>query len=538
MSSHTKVLDDLQQPLLLPVEAYITTEHDQPPIELLSVDEMLTKYCDEFGIWQFRHFVLTCMAWALDAFHTMVMIFSDREPGWICEPGFTCAWDGSGKQGVCGLQPGSWQWEGGKASSTVAEWGLVCEQKYKVGLVQALFFVGSMIGSGIFGHLSDSKFGRKGALMIVCVLNVIFALLTSVSPNYWTYVLLRLLNGFSSGGVGVCAFVLATEPVGPSKRGIAGMSTFYFFSGGIALLSGIAYIFQSWRSLYVASSIPSILFLIFILPFISESPRWYLVQGKTEQAMNIMRNIAKANGKQPLPDNVYIFLDEEAKSTTNHKEMKNETKENVTWSVLDVIKSPLMRKRLFLLMIINFTCSVVYYGLNLNVVNLKTNLNLNVLLNSAAEMPAYLLTAILIDRLGRKPLGVGTQWFSGMFCIIGSVMGIQGSWKVVRMACGVLGIFGMAGTYNLLYIYAMELFPTVVRNTALGCSRQVGQLGNILVPFVVVMDGGIPFMVFGACGILGGILMFSLPETLNKPLYDTISGSIYDEENKLSSIDA
>ncbi|XP_071725841.1 organic cation/carnitine transporter 4-like [Rutidosis leptorrhynchoides] len=536
MSSHTRALDDLRPPLLSPIETHVATDCEQPPLERLSVDQMLTKYCGEFGVWQFKHFVLTCMAWALDAFHTMVMIFADREPSWTCEPGSSCIWDSD--RSVCGLQPGSWRWDGGEGQSTVAEWGLVCGQKYKVGLVQALFFVGSMIGSGVFGHLSDSKLGRKGSLMIVCIMNVVFGLSTSISPNYWTYVILRVLNGLSSGGVGVCAFVLATEPIGPTMRGIAGMSTFYFFSIGIGLLSGIAYIFQTWRSLYIATTIPSVIFLIFILPFISESPRWYLIRGKTDQAMKIMHNIAKSNGKH-LPKNVYIVLDEEPIET------KIESKETTTGSVIDVIKSPIMRTRLLLLMATNFTCTVVYFGLNLNVTNLKTNINLNVLLNSAAEMPAYFLTAILIDRFGRKPLGVGTQWFSGVFCIIGSLIRNQGCGKAVRMACGILGIFGMAGTYNLLYIYAMELFPTVVRNAALGCARQVGQLGNILVPFVVVMDGGRSFMIFGACGILGGILMFYLPETLNKLLYDTMNGETstkvsydhanqtMDEENKL-----
>ena len=113
-------------------------------------------------------------------------------------------------------------------------------------------------GSGIFGHISDSFLGRKGSLVVACGLNSIFGCITALSPNYWTYVLLRLLTGFSCGGVGLCSFVLATEPIGPKKRGFAGMSTFYFFSSGIAILSAIACIFQTWRHVYIASSIPSI----------------------------------------------------------------------------------------------------------------------------------------------------------------------------------------------------------------------------------------------------------------------------------------
>ncbi|XP_011095303.1 organic cation/carnitine transporter 4 [Sesamum indicum] len=512
---------DLRSPLL-PLDP---DDGGSKPEERLCMDDMLRKYCGEFGWWQMRHFVLTSMAWALEAFHTMVVIFADREPVWRCLD------DGCSAgviRSVCELEPGSWEWIGGPGSSTVAEFGLICSEKYKVGLVQALFFGGCMIGAGVFGHLSDSKLGRKGSLIVVCTLNAIFGCLTAVSPDYWTYALFRLLTGFSTGGVGLCAFVLATEPIGPTKRGIAGMSTFYFFSGGIAVLSGIAYFFRSWRALYIATSIPSILFLLFILPFVSESPRWCLIRGKIGRTMKTMHSIAKANGKT-LPDSVFLALDDDTnetseKSQTNDSKTEEESKEAITGSLLDVLRSPLTRIRLVLAVAINFFCSVVYYGLSLNVVNLGTNLYLNVFLNAVAEMPAFLLTAILIDKFGRKPLTIGTQWFSGVFCVVGGLLKVYGTWKTIRTVCSILGIFGMAGTYNLLFIYTVELFPTVVRNAALGSATQAAQLGAILAPLVVVLGERIPFLVFGVCGIAGGILAFFLPETLNRPLYDTMAG--------------
>uniref|UniRef100_A0A5B6YRA3 Organic cation/carnitine transporter 4-like n=1 Tax=Davidia involucrata TaxID=16924 RepID=A0A5B6YRA3_DAVIN len=132
---------DLRSPLIPPAKK------SEP--EKLCIDAMLQKYCGEFGFWQLKHFVLTSLAWALEAFHTMVMIFADREPGWRCVdggPGSGCT---SSSLSVCGLEPGSWEWIGGPTSSTVAEWGLICGDKYKVGLVQALFFGGCMIDDSL-----------------------------------------------------------------------------------------------------------------------------------------------------------------------------------------------------------------------------------------------------------------------------------------------------------------------------------------------------------------------------------------------------
>lgn len=130
---------DLRSPLIPPPS--LAEGYSEP--KKVTMDQMLEKYCGDFGWWQFRHFVLTSFAWALEGIHTMVMIFADREPDWRC---LTNRCDTTAN-GVCSLEPGSWEWTGGAASSTVSEFGLICGQKYKVGLVQALFFAGCMIGT-------------------------------------------------------------------------------------------------------------------------------------------------------------------------------------------------------------------------------------------------------------------------------------------------------------------------------------------------------------------------------------------------------
>ncbi|MFS7984660.1 putative major facilitator, sugar transporter, MFS transporter superfamily [Helianthus anomalus] len=223
--------------------------------------------------------------------------------------------------------------------------------------------------------------------MIVCIMNIIFSLLTSNFPDYWTYVLLRLLTGFSNGGIGVCAFVLPVELIGPAKRGIAGMSTFYFsLNRDSSSLRHSLHISILASTLHCFFEYPSSSFLFSCSLFISESPCWYLVRGKSNEAMKIMHKIAKSNGKH-LPESVYVVLDKDDKSC-DHKSKEIGTKEIATTSVVDVIKSPSMRKRLFLLMGITVTSAVVYYRLNLNATNLNINICLNVLFNSAAEMPA------------------------------------------------------------------------------------------------------------------------------------------------------
>lgn len=108
--------------------------------ERIGIDEILTVYTGEFGKWQKIHFVLASLAWAFEALHTMVMIFADQEP-WTSTPN------------TCDVEPSFWNWSQGTASSTVSEFSLVCGDKYKVGLVQSMFFAGCMIGTYLVSNI-------------------------------------------------------------------------------------------------------------------------------------------------------------------------------------------------------------------------------------------------------------------------------------------------------------------------------------------------------------------------------------------------
>lgn len=64
----------------------------------------------------------------------------------------------------------------------------------------------------------------------------------------------------------------------------------------------------------------------------------------------------------------------------------------------------------------------------------------------------------------------------------------------------------------------------------LGYQNQAARVGGIIAPFIVMAgsaagSGGanaVPFLVFGAAGLLAGLLVFTLPETLGVPLPDTL----------------
>ncbi|KAH7295750.1 hypothetical protein KP509_27G064100 [Ceratopteris richardii] len=372
-----------------------------------------------------------------------------------------------------------------------------------------------------------------------------------------------MATGISAGSLGLSSFVLATEPIGPSKRGAVGMSTFYFFSGGIMLLSGLALLTPSWRQLCIVSSIPSLVYGILVVFFLEESPRWYLVQGRVNDAMKVLASIARWNGKF-IPEDITVTIEKEEddiEGSIQHEQedlqgesvpkLQNSqvTHHQASGTIFDVFRVHPTRIRMFIMTFIWLFVAVVYYGVSLNVSNLGTNLYLSVLLNALAEMPAFVLTAICLEKYGRKRVLIFALLLGAVCCLLGSLVpeheenGVSNyhltlsvqdfvlsktvNGSVMRLVCGMVAIFAMAGAYNLLYIYTAELFPTVVRNAALGFTSQAAQIGAIVAPMVVVLGklhGSIPFASFSVVSFLGGLIVFKLPETLHRPLYETFEG--------------
>lgn len=130
----------------------------------LTVDEVVEGYVGSLGISQILHVLLVSLAWIFDSQNALVTIFSDAQPpSWRCiSPPFhsgnstaemapvcsSVVGDGKGGGGsVCGLPPGTWEWVGGNRSSTVAEWGLICNRRFLAGVPASLFFLGSLLGT-------------------------------------------------------------------------------------------------------------------------------------------------------------------------------------------------------------------------------------------------------------------------------------------------------------------------------------------------------------------------------------------------------
>ncbi|XP_050212004.1 organic cation/carnitine transporter 1-like [Mercurialis annua] len=505
----------------------------------LTVDEVVENYVGSLGLSQLIHVFLVSLAWIFDSQNTLVTIFSDAQPpAWRCKSSpfhshannTTAVLCGEGNNlavSVCELPPGTWEWVGGNTSSTIAEWGLICDRRFLAGVPASVFFLGSLLGSAFFGFLADKYIGRKKAVLLSCILTSTTAFLTSLSPNIWTYALARFANGFARSGIGICCLVLSTEAVGKKWRGQVGQFGFFLFTAGFLSLPLIAYPTRSnWRDLYKLMSVFPLVYSLVFLPFVSESPRWLLVKGRTKEALDILNRFARVNGKNLPPNLTLANPSPPQKSGSNGGATGNEG----LWS------NPWAAKRMMMVMLTGFGVGFVYYGVQLNVENLNFNLYFTVAVNALMEIPAVLIGTILLGFTDRRLLFSRSAFIAGVSCILCiafSQSAKRSSWP--QLIIEGIGFMAASMAFDVLYIYAVELFPTNVRNFAVSMLRQSLMLGASIAPLLVVVGRWSPslsFLVFGLLSITSGILSLWLPETRNAPLYETLKQQQQEEDKQ------
>ncbi|NXY86904.1 S22AD protein, partial [Alcedo cyanopectus] len=87
----------------------------------------------------------------------------------------------------------------------------------------------------------------------------------------------------------------------------------------------------------------------------------------------------------------------------------------------------------------------------------------------------------------------------------------------------IIGKFTASASFSTSYVYAAELFPTVVRQTGVGLCSMSARVAGIMAPLIRLLTQyhrAIPMAIYGSAPVLGGLLCFLLPETSGADLPD------------------
>ncbi|KAK0596859.1 hypothetical protein LWI29_019683 [Acer saccharum] len=512
--------NSISSPLLLSQSDSIESKQPPPPPPPLSLDETIERCIGDFSWVQFLQTFLVSLAWFFDAQQTFISVFTDVEPTWHCTQlgDESC---NSASSDICQLSNNSWSWDFPVHTSIISEWGLECASSLVKGLPASSFFMGCLAGGFILATLADSSLGRKNTLFLSCLIMSLSSLLTIFSTNVWIYSVLRFVNGFGRTTIGTCAIVLSTELVGKKWRGQVGTIGYFCFALGFLSLPAIAYINRgsSWRTLYFWTSTPTFLYSILVPFLVRESPRWLFVQGRTEEAVLIIKSIASTNQNiSRISFSNLCCFERETRNNVDHLYTAIKILVEKNWSF----------RRLLVVMVAGFGMGMVYYGMPLGLGNLSFNLYLSVTLNALSELPSSLVTFFIIGKLRRRSSLLGFTILSGICSVMCIAAGKVSA--TLQIGLELVSYFSACTALDLMLIYTLELFPTCVRNSALSLLRQAVVLGGAISPVLVAAGRKNGFLSFGVFGLMIGIcglFVISLPETRDRPISDTMDEEEY-----------
>ncbi|XP_031550369.1 solute carrier family 22 member 15-like, partial [Actinia tenebrosa] len=134
-------------------------------------------------------------------------------------------------------------------------------------------------------------------------------------------------------------------------------------------------------------------------------------------------------------------------------------------------------------------CAMFLYVITLNSVSICGNMYLNFLITSLVDLFGFIGIPILMCfRVGRKKAIAFSLWMAGFAGIVSALLSYyeNGSYEAGKIIMAmVLGKIFITIAYNIVYVYSAELFPTVVRNTAMGTSSSAARIGSACAPYIV-----------------------------------------------------
>uniref|UniRef100_A0A8C5S792 Major facilitator superfamily (MFS) profile domain-containing protein n=1 Tax=Laticauda laticaudata TaxID=8630 RepID=A0A8C5S792_LATLA len=400
-----------------------------------------------------------------------------------------------------------WTYEGSVFTSTiVTEWDLVCNFRSLQQLAQSIYMAGVLVGGIIFGSLSD-KFGRKSLLLWSCFQMAVSGSCTALVPSFSTYCVLRFLTelGFRSLGI------QTVEWTPMHSRATVSMVTGYSYSIGQFILAGMAYVIRDWRlpecqcfsSSHMSASNPWPV----SAKWFRESARWYATAGKLDQALKELQKVAQMNGKKDCQEKLSLEVLKASLQTDNS------SANNTKFPVADLVRTTSLRR----------ITVFAYYGLAMDLQNFGVSVYLIQVIFGAVDIPAKLVAFLVISYSGRRIAQALSLILAGL-SIAGNIF-VSHDMQILRTIFAVFGKGCLGASFNCVFLYTGELYPTMIRQTGMGFGNTMARVGGIVAPLVRMTSEylpSLPLVIYAMAPIISGMAACFLPETLNVPLPDTI----------------
>jgi ABC-type multidrug transport system fused ATPase/permease subunit len=373
------------------------------------------------------------------------------------------------------------------------------------------YFFGGIFGSVFLSSIPD-KHGRALIYKILLFASFIMHVNMLITQSPIHIVIINFLSGIISYAMSMCTLII-TEYINRSSAGILmSVHSAIFPLSGIIIALFFIFI-NSWRFLFVFTSLYSLLMAYVVKKYFVESPRWLNSKNKISESLEALKKIAEINDKVATFN---IFL--EQNQNLIHSDGQNLKEVKKSYNLIEIFNLKSQKLNIICLTYVWFASGFCFYGLILNLEHLGGNLFVNSIVTFIGEMFSELLSGFLADEFGR----ILVLKISGIMGGVGFIMYElieDGHW--IKSVFIFMTSFGFSGTFNLIYIYSPEVFPTTIRSTVMGWLYFTSRLGAMLVPGLTPHIPHNPIL-FGCLSLVTVYASSFLTETLGKEIPDDV----------------
>ena len=397
----------------------------------------------------------------------------------------------------------------------IAEWDLSPVQQ---SAIVSTGFIGMAVGASLAGLLAD-RFGRRQVFALTLVIYGLATGASALVTGVGALLILRFIVGLGLGGELPVASTLVSEFAPRAIRGRVVVALESFWAVGWLAAATIGYLVvpldNGWRWALALGMIPAA-WSVVIRFGVPESVRFLESRGRHAEAEKIVSAWEDAAG-------VRYEGSRQATDAPSGPPIRRR----------DLFGAQYRRATVGLWMIW-FGINFAYYGAFLWLPTILYSSGLTMvrsfeytLIITLAQLPGYLVAAILIERWGRRATLISFLGGSaaaalafGMAQPIADGLGLSYYTVVIITGC-VLSFFNL-GAWGAVYALTPEVYPTEIRATGSGAATAFGRVAAIAAPIIVpLLSPAGPMVLFILFGVMflvamcGGLL---IPESRGRAL--------------------
>jgi len=285
--------------------------------------------------------------------------------------------------------------------------------KIELGWAVASLTLTATMAMMVAGPLSD-RIGRRPVLKIAAVLFSVSAIASAVAPNFIWLVVARMIGGFGVGAALIIAPMFIAEIAPAKQRGrmvsfnqlniVIGISVAFFTNylildlgqSDLSWASTLRLDDWNWRWMLGLETLPAIIYFVALFA-VPESPRWLAMQGRDDDALEILERVGG-----------------EKQATTDLKAVHDSLLEEAGKEQVSLAQ--LFRPSMKLVMTIGISVAILQQVTGINSVffyapmifeqsGIGTDASfMQAVLVGVVNLVFTVVAILLIDKLGRRPL--------------------------------------------------------------------------------------------------------------------------------------